>query len=75
MAAPSLKDRRCIWCGCKPEYRLLVQRVREQNFRQSIRFELCGEHAFDIIERLGKLLGEDPHTAYLYRHLAPRGLA
>lgn len=66
------KNRTCIWCGRKPEYRCLIQRVRETSFRYSVRFELCDLHAADVIHQLGRLL-EYPDD-YLYRELIPRSV-
>jgi hypothetical protein len=68
------KDRSCIWCGSRAEYRCLITRAREPNSRTSIRYELCDWHAADIIERLGKLLESlgQATDLYLYRHLAPK---
>lgn len=69
MPSPSLRDRTCIWCGGRAEYRCLIQRARERSFRHAVRYELCAEHVRETLDRLEMLIA--PTDQYLISELVP----
>lgn len=66
-----LYDRRCIWCGGRGDYTLLIRKARTPSFRHALRFEVCDQDVAEVFERLWKVAHGDEEE-WLLKQLWPR---
>lgn len=66
-----MRDRRCLWCGGRAEYTLLIRRQKESSFRRAVRFEVCSGHGGLIGQRVAQSVDTED-DAHLVQYLWPR---